>query len=196
MKVENKTDFFKWWEDLFPLCKIEEVSNEIVIKELEKNGEGEINLKFKNRFNDKRFLVNFKMDSNFNLKCIPKTKNCDGIVLLVDLENKIVKVFLVELKKTLTDKIEKSNKQIQYGYMFVNSLLFVKCGFKMEYMVILGYSNLNEQNLLNNGIKNKFIRSLYLSITKKNNYPIKHPFCEFKTFDLRLVKFDETLEIE
>ena len=196
MKVENKADFFKWWENLFPLCKIEEVSNEIIVKEFEKSGEGEINLKFKNRFSDKKFLVNLKMDSNFNLKCISKTKNCDGVILLVDLEDKIIKVFLIELKKTLTDKIEDSNLQIQYAYMFVNSLLFVECGFKMEYIVILGYSNLNKQNLLNNDLKNKFIQSLYFSIIKENNYPIKHPFCEFKTFDLKLVKFYETLEIE
>ena len=194
-KITNYKDFENYWNKFLNLCdiKIYTQNSIIEISEKEKSGKGEIYLEFSN-LDDKKFVVEILTSPKNNSCCIKRPKNCDGILMYIDLINEKVKIYLIELKTTLTNKIEEANEQIRNAYWFISSLNLFQC-FKLTFEVILAYKNFNKTNLLTmtkDVLKNEFKYKLYSYVLNDTyKFPIMLPFCKYIELKLELMKFSE-----
>ncbi|EDM23273.1 1-deoxy-D-xylulose 5-phosphate reductoisomerase [Caminibacter mediatlanticus TB-2] len=192
-EIKDYKDFQKYWNEFFNLCNINIYTKKSIIKiiEKEKSGKGEIYLEFKN-LNDKNFVIEILTSAKNNSCCINKKKNCDGILLNINVKNKNMNIYLIELKTTLTSKIEEANEQIRNAYWFISSFNLFKC-FDVHCEVILAYRNFNKTNLLNMrkniDIRNTFKNTLY-SFDETSKFPIMLPFCKYIELNVELLEFN------
>ncbi len=201
-KIDSKEDFVKIWNYTFK-CQCKETGSTVKIVETQSEGEGEIFLKFPISSPSKQFVLQCDVTQGLNISYLRSSKRPDGLVFFVDLVKRVIQVYIVELKKTITRKLEDANKQINTLFYFIQSLSLDKC-FDVRYYFVIGYQNCNKQNMvpkITPSNRNRFIATLYNGFLescekKKGNMPILHPFCTFEIYDLYSVKFHETLVIE
>ena len=201
-KIDSKEDFIGMWNQMFK-CKCKEEGSIVKIKETQSEGEGEIFLKFTIMDSSKQFVLQCDLSQGFSISYLQSSKKPDGLVFFVDLVKRVIQVYIVELKKTITRRLEDANKQINTLFYFIQSLSLEKC-FDVRYYCVIGYQNCNKQSMapkITPSNRNRFIAKLYSGFlesckNKKGDMPILHPFCTFEIYDLYSVKFHETLEIE
>ncbi len=201
-KIESKEDFMKIWNHTFK-CQCKETDSTVKIAETQREGRGEIFLKFPIANSSKQFVLQCELSQGLDISYLRSSKRPDGLVFFVDLAKRIIQIYIVELKKTITRKLEAANEQINTLFYFIQSLSLEKC-FDVRYYCVIGYQNCNEQNVASKimpNIENKFIAKLYDGFlesckNKKGYMPIRYPFCKFETYELFSIRFNETLEIE
>ena len=202
-KIIDKSDFIEMWNKLFQCPCQEKHSNNIKIVETQREGEGEIFLKFPMMNPSQQFILQCDLTQGFSVSYLKTSKKPDGLVLFVDLEEKVLRIYIIELKANITNKLESANKQIEALFYFIQSLSLEKC-FDVSYYCIIGYRKCNRQNMvlrMSHISRNSFIVHLYKGFldsceNKRGNMPIQRPFCTYTVCDLFSVKFNETLEID
>ena len=169
--------------------------DKIVIDETEDEGKGEIYLDISQYRQSEIFFVKIAHLSTHTIGT--NNSHNDGIVLKVDLNRRLIEVFLFELKKQLRfNKLEKAVKQLASAYRFVNYMQLDNCfGVKYNFFIVYKTNNIAREydNLKDiRGYQMKLFTTIF---EKKDKIPIQIPFCKYREFDFQQIQFGETISI-
>ena len=201
MEIKSKEDFIELWEKYFSVECRDSAGNIIPIREIERDGRGKIYLKI-NRTSSELVCYFNPPSPSLHMSCMRNPKIPDGLVFKVNFARKIVSIYIVELKKTITNKLQEAALQLERILFFIRSLGIDRC-FEMEVLLIIAYENCNKTNMSNfmsNAQTNKYLYHLYAGFLKAlegqvAQFPIKLPFCPYIELQLQVAKFFDEIEL-
>lgn len=198
-KITTQDDFVK---ELIKLTKtshgtnVEEIlSQEILIDEIEESGQGEIYLDISSYRTTSVFFIKIIHQPNHVIGEV--VKHNDGIVLKINLEDKVIEVFLFELKTTLRfDNLKTASKQLVSGYRFIQYLQLEKC-FTLKYKFFIAYKVNNIERDVDDlknisGYYSKLFEAVY---ENKELIPLMIPFCVYEDYSFQKLTFDSKISI-
>jgi len=199
-KITTKQDFIEQLKKYTTTNQFSNIfynfeDNKIVIEETEQDGQGEIYLDISSYKNENIFFIKIIHQPKHNIGI--KQNHNDGIILKVDLANNKINIFLFELKKQLRfNKLKKAAIQLASAYKFMKYLMLEEC-FNVEYYFYIVYE-INNINLdtLDLKLENRFESELHRTINEnKDVIPLQIPFCTYKKFNFKQIKFGDTISI-
>ncbi len=200
MKISNKKDFIKVLEEFTKINNKNNILSEfhdykIIIDETENEGKGEIYLDISEYKQSNIFFIKI---SHLSTHTIGKNNtHNDGIVLKVDLDNKLVEVSLFELKKQLRfNKLEKAVKQLANAYRFISYMQLENCcEVKYHFFIVYEINNIIREYDNLKEIRGYQFELFNTIFQNKDKIPIQIPFCRYKEFDFQQLRFGEEIKI-